>query len=30
MKIDEQVLDFTQLRIGDVGRVGGKTRPLGK
>jgi len=30
MKIDEQVLDFTQLRIGDVGRVGGKNASLGE
>ncbi len=30
MNIDTQVVDFTQLRIGDVGRVGGKNASLGE
>ena len=30
MKHDEWVVDFTQLRMGDVGRVGGKNASLGE
>jgi pyruvate,water dikinase len=30
MKSDQRVIDFTQLRIGDIGQVGGKNASLGE
>ena len=30
MKSEQRVIDFTQLRIGDIGRVGGKNASLGE